>query len=81
MELFESGWGLSLIVFLPLLGAVALLMVPKENESLVKQLALTVSVVTFGLSLLLIAPLLALAADLPSLDTPVRTAASTPCAS
>ncbi len=55
MELFESGWGLSLIVFLPLLGAVALLMVPKENESLVKQLALTVSVVTFGLSLLLIA--------------------------
>ena len=30
MELFESGWGLSLIVFLPLLGAVALLMVPKE---------------------------------------------------
>ena len=55
MELFESGWGLSLIVFLPLLGALALLMVPKENESLAKQLALTVSLVTFGLSLWLIA--------------------------
>ncbi len=54
MELFESGWGLSLIVFLPLLGAVALLMVPKENESLAKQLALTVSLVTFGLSLVLV---------------------------
>lgn len=54
MGLFESGWGLSLIVFLPLLGAVALLMVPKENESLIKQLALASAVVTFGLSLVLI---------------------------
>ena len=55
MELFESGWGLSLIVFLPLLGAVALLMVPKENESLVKRVALTTAVLTFGLSLVLVA--------------------------
>ena len=52
MDWFENGWGLSLIVFLPILGALAALAIPKERESTVKQWSMLVAVVTFGLSLI-----------------------------
>ena len=54
MELFESGWGLTLIVFLPLVGALVNMAIPKTNETAVKQWSLFVALVTFGLSLLLV---------------------------
>ena len=40
MEWFDNGWGLSLVVFLPLVGALALLAVPKKDEETAKWLAL-----------------------------------------
>ena len=33
MDWFENGWGLSLIVFLPVVGALAVLAIPKAKES------------------------------------------------
>jgi NADH-quinone oxidoreductase subunit M len=51
MDWFENGWGLSLIVFLPILGALVALAIPKDRESTVKQWSLLVAVVTFILSL------------------------------
>ena len=53
MEWFDSGWGLSLIVFLPLVGALVLLAVPKANEAAQKQVALFFAFVSFLLSLLM----------------------------
>jgi NADH-quinone oxidoreductase subunit M len=52
MELFDSGWGLSLIVFLPIVGALVAVAIPKANENAVKQWSLFVAVVTFVLSLI-----------------------------
>ncbi len=52
MDWFENGWGLSLIVFLPIVGAVVAMLIPKERESTVKQWSLLVAVVTFILSLI-----------------------------
>ena len=40
MEWFDNGWGLSLVVFLPLVGALALLAVPKDEEDTAKWVAL-----------------------------------------
>ncbi|MDX1448535.1 MAG: NADH-quinone oxidoreductase subunit M [Acidimicrobiia bacterium] len=53
MELFESGWGLTLIVFLPLVGALVNMAIPKTNETAVKQWSLFVALVTFALSVVL----------------------------
>ncbi|HLU53149.1 MAG TPA: NADH-quinone oxidoreductase subunit M [Acidimicrobiia bacterium] len=53
MEWFDT-WGLPLIVFLPLVGALVLGMIPKEKEDAVKGTALLFSLVTFGLSLVAI---------------------------
>ncbi|MCH8985084.1 MAG: NADH-quinone oxidoreductase subunit M [Acidobacteria bacterium] len=53
MGWFDNGWGLSLIVFLPLVGAVAVLLVPKAQEQLLKVTALAFAFVTFGLSVVL----------------------------
>ena len=47
MEWFDNGWGLSLVVFTPLVGALALLAVPKQDEETAKWLAL----LTAGVSL------------------------------
>ena len=33
MEWFDSGWGLSLIVFLPLVGALILAAIPRSAEA------------------------------------------------
>ena len=49
MDWFENGWGLSLIVFLPVVGALAVLAIPKAKESLIKWTALAFSLVTLGL--------------------------------
>ena len=46
MEFFDSGWGLSLIVFLPAAGAAALFAVPKANEAAQKRIALAAAAVT-----------------------------------
>jgi NADH-quinone oxidoreductase subunit M len=53
MEWFET-WGLTLIVFLPLVGALLLGFIPKENEGALKTTGLVASVVTFIASLVLI---------------------------
>lgn len=52
MEWFENGWALSLIVFLPALGGMAITAMPKSNERSIKQLGLFVAVVTFALSVI-----------------------------
>jgi NADH-quinone oxidoreductase subunit M len=44
MEWFDNGWGLSLVVFLPLVGAVATLLIPRANELALKSVALLASV-------------------------------------
>jgi NADH-quinone oxidoreductase subunit M len=51
MNWFEDGWRLSLIVFLPLLGAFAVLLIPKRNETLVKATSLVFALASFGVSL------------------------------
>ena len=33
MDWFDSGWGLTLIVFLPLVGVLLLLLTPKSAET------------------------------------------------
>ncbi len=53
MDWFENGWGLSLIVFLPVVGALAVLAIPKAKESLIKWTALAFSLVTLVLAIAL----------------------------
>ncbi len=53
MDWFENGWGLSLIVFLPAIGAVVLLAIPKSKESVLKWTALLISLVTLALATVL----------------------------
>ena len=48
-ELFDSGWGLTLIVFLPLVGALVLALIPRRFEAGIKWTAL----VTTGATLVL----------------------------
>ncbi len=50
MEWFDNGWGLSLVVFTPLVGALALLAVPKKDEETAKLLALLASLVSLSLA-------------------------------
>ncbi len=50
MQLLESGWVLSAVVFLPVLGALVLAAIPKANELAVKGWTLLVTVITFILS-------------------------------
>jgi len=44
-------WGLSLVVFVPVVGAALLLLVPREEEQTVKALALLTTLVTFGFTI------------------------------
>jgi NADH-quinone oxidoreductase subunit M len=53
MEWFESGWGLSLVVFLPLIGALVVLAIPKAEEETQKWTALLFAGASFVLSVLL----------------------------
>jgi NADH-quinone oxidoreductase subunit M len=50
MEWFDSGWGLSLIVFLPLVGALLVLLIPRAQEEGHKWAALLTTLVVFVLS-------------------------------
>ena len=51
MESLLDGWGLSLIAFLPLAGALVLMALPKGEETLIKVVALGTSLVVFGLGI------------------------------
>jgi len=55
MEAFLDDWGLTLVTFIPLAGAVLMMGTPKENESAHKLIALTTTLVAafFGFLLLL----------------------------
>jgi NADH-quinone oxidoreductase subunit M len=53
MDWFESGWGLSLIVFLPAIGAMAVLAIPKAQEAALKWVALAFAVASLALSVVL----------------------------
>jgi len=53
MEWFDSGWGLSLIVFLPLVGALILAVIPRSAEVGMKWVALITALGTFALAILL----------------------------
>ena len=55
MEWFDSGWGLSLVVFLPLVAGVIIAMIPRTNETAVKWTALIVTGATFALAVVLAA--------------------------
>ncbi|MEA2058728.1 MAG: NADH-quinone oxidoreductase subunit M, partial [Actinomycetota bacterium] len=55
MEWFDSGWGLSLTVFLPLVGAVIMMVIPRTSEAALKWVALLTSLVTLALSGVLVA--------------------------
>ncbi len=48
--MFDSGWALSLIVFLPAIGALVVLAIPKENEEGQKFTALVFAVASFVLA-------------------------------
>ena len=51
--MFNDGWGLSLIVFLPAVGAGAVLAIPKAKEQLLKATALLFAAASFILSVAL----------------------------
>jgi NADH-quinone oxidoreductase subunit M len=50
MAWFETGWGLSLIVFLPLAGAVLVLLLPRKQERAAKSIALLFAFASFAAS-------------------------------
>ncbi|CAN5310208.1 NADH-quinone oxidoreductase subunit M [soil metagenome] len=52
--MLENGWGLSLVVFLPLIGAGVLLAIPKANEQLQKMTALVSAAAALVLSVVLV---------------------------
>ncbi len=54
MSSFENGWALTLIVFLPLVGAAAVLAIPKAQEEAQKWTALLFAGVSFVLSVVVV---------------------------
>jgi NADH-quinone oxidoreductase subunit M len=48
-----NEWGLTLVVFLPVLGALVMATIPRSNETAVKRLGALVAVVTFLLSVVI----------------------------
>ena len=52
MELFDSGWGLSVIVFLPLVGVVALMLISRDREDALKGTALIVTLIVLLFSVM-----------------------------
>ena len=52
MGWFENGWGLSLIVFLPLVGAAVVLAVPRARETAIKAIALGFAAASFAVSVI-----------------------------
>jgi NADH-quinone oxidoreductase subunit M len=53
MEWFDDGWGLSLIVFLPLVGALIMLAIPRANEAAIKWTGLIFSGAALVLAIVL----------------------------
>ncbi len=53
MGWFESGWGLSLTVFLPVIGAIFVLATPKENEEAQKWTAAAFAAASFVASVII----------------------------
>jgi NADH-quinone oxidoreductase subunit M len=48
MEWFDNGWGLSLVVFLPLVGVLAVMAIPRTKESVIKQIGLLFALLSFA---------------------------------
>ena len=48
---FVNDWGLTTVTFLPLVGAVLLLLVPRSEESLTKTVALVTTLATAGVGI------------------------------
>ena len=72
---FENNWLLSLMIFLPLAGAAAVMAVPKAKEEMIKAIALITAVITALLGAFLsISSDYSKPADLPS---PAREGAAT----
>ena len=46
---FLSDWGLSIMVFLPLAGALVMLLIPRTEERIHRMLALVVTLATAGI--------------------------------
>jgi len=55
MDWFDNGWGLSLTVFLPLVGGLLVLMIPRARELPAKVIALVFTLASFALSLVVLA--------------------------
>jgi NADH-quinone oxidoreductase subunit M len=53
MEQFLDDWGLTVATFLPAVGAVVMLVIPRKEEEIHKLLALVVSLVTAGIGIAL----------------------------
>jgi len=51
--MFDNGWGLSLIVFLPVIGAGVVLAIPRAKEQMLKMTALVFAGASFVLSIVL----------------------------
>jgi NADH-quinone oxidoreductase subunit M len=54
MEWFDGGWGLSLTVFLPLVGAVIMMVIPRTSEAALKWVAMITSLATLALAGILV---------------------------
>ena len=50
MNTFLHNWGLAVITFVPLLGAVVMMAIPKGEEQLHKLVALVTTVVAFAVA-------------------------------
>jgi NADH-quinone oxidoreductase subunit M len=74
MDWFENGWGLSLIVFLPAIGSLVLLAIPKAQETALKWTALLFSLASLVLAVVMVVGFDYSAADTyqfgTSMDTP-----------
>jgi NADH-quinone oxidoreductase subunit M len=53
MENFLNHWGLTLAVFIPLIGAALMMVIPRAREDLHKWIALLTSAVVFGVTILI----------------------------
>ena len=53
-DLLGNNLALSIVVFFPLLGALALLLIPKANEAIIKLVSLGTSVFVFLVSLVML---------------------------
>src|SRR5687767_5662043 len=54
MEWFDSGWGLTAAIFLPVVGMAIVLVIPKAQEQLIKGVALLTTVATLAVGVLML---------------------------